>query len=97
MQSNREAKDKYIFCSGFKNAPAGLRFDINHGPDIALPQLLMYMASLQMAKYGMAYHSPKEDLYCFIGKTIKKTQEILLEFYNQMSQRINRERKWNWI
>jgi hypothetical protein len=47
------------------------------------------MVSLQMAKYGMAYHSPKEDLYCFIGKNNKKnTRDLarILQPYESKNQ-----------
>jgi hypothetical protein len=91
----REAKDKYIY-SNFKNTLAELHSDlINYGPDIALRKLLMSMISLEIAKsIGIDYHTSTEELYYFMRKNDQETHEILLEFINQLYQRMtNRERK----
>jgi hypothetical protein len=91
----REAKDKYIY-SNFKNTLAELHSDlINYGPDITLRKLLLSMISLEIAKnIGIDYHASTEELYYFMRKNDQETDENLLEFINQLYQRISgRERK----
>jgi hypothetical protein len=91
----RDAKDKYIY-SNFKNTLAELHSDlINHGPDITLRKLLLSMISLEIAKnIGIDYHASTEELYYFMRKNDQETHENLLEFINQLYQRmVNRERK----
>lgn len=91
----REAKDKYIH-SNFKNTLAELHSDIiNYGPDITLRRLLLSMISLEIAKnIGIDHHASTEELYYFMRKNDKETNENLLEFINQLYQRIiNREIK----
>jgi hypothetical protein len=91
----RDAKDKYIY-SNFKNTLAELHSDlINYGPDITLRKLLLSMISLEIAKnIGIDYHASTEELYYFMRKNDQETHENLLEFINQLYQRIiSRERK----
>jgi hypothetical protein len=91
----RDAKDKYIY-SNFKNSLAELHSDlINHGPNITLRKLLLSMISLEIAKnIGIDYHASTEELYYFMRKNDQETHENLLEFINQLYQRmVNRERK----
>lgn len=91
----REAKDKYIY-SNFKNTLAELHSDlVNYGPDIALRKLLLSMISLEIAKnIGIDYHASTEELYYFMRKNDEETHNNLLEFINQLYQRmVNRERK----
>jgi hypothetical protein len=91
----REAKDKYIY-SNFKNTLAELHSDlINYGPDITLRKLLLSMISLEIAKnIGIDYHASTEELYYFMRKNDQETHDNLLEFINQLYQRIiSRESK----
>jgi hypothetical protein len=91
----REAKDKYIY-SNFKNTLVELHSDlVNYGPDIALRKLLLSMISLEIAKnIGIDYHASTEELYYFMRKNDEETHNNLLEFINQLYQRmVNRERK----
>jgi hypothetical protein len=91
----REAKDRYIY-SNFKNTLAELHSDIvNYGPDIALRKLLLSVISLEIAKnIGIDHHASTEELYYFMRKNERETQENLLEFINQLYQRIvNMKRK----
>ena len=85
----REAKDKYI-RSNFKNTLAEMHSDIiNYGPDIALRRLLLSMISLEIAKNtGIDHHASTEELYYFMRKNDKETNGNLLEFINQLYQRI---------
>jgi hypothetical protein len=91
----REAKDKYIY-SNFKNTLAELHSDlINYGSDIVLRKLLLSTISLEIAKnIGIDYHTSTEELYYFMRKNDQNTHESLIEFINQLYQRMsNRERK----
>jgi hypothetical protein len=91
----REAKDKYLY-SNFKNTLAELHSDlVNYGPDITLRKLLLSMISLEIAKnIGIDYHASTEELYYFMRKNDEETHNNLLEFINQLYQRmVNRERK----
>ncbi len=85
----REAKDKYIY-SNFKNTLAELHSDlVNYGPDITLRKLLMSMISLEIAKnIGIDYHASTEELYYFMRKNDQETRKSLLEFVNQLYQRM---------
>jgi hypothetical protein len=53
------------------------------------------MISLEIAKnIGIDYHASTEELYYFMRKNDQETHENLLEFINQLYQRmVNRERK----
>jgi len=85
----REAKDKYIY-SNFKNTIAELHSDvINHGPDVTLRKLLMSLISLEIAKnIGIDYHASTEELYHFMRRNHRETNNELLVFINQLYQRI---------
>jgi hypothetical protein len=85
----RESKDKYIY-SNLKNTLAELHADVlNYGPDIALRHLLISMISLEIAKnLGIDYHASTEELYYFMRKNEKETQDILMEFMDKLYQRI---------
>jgi hypothetical protein len=85
----RESKDKYIY-SNLKNTLAELHADVlNYGPDIALRHLIMSMISLEIAKnLGIDYHASTEELYYFMRKNEKETQDILMEFMDKLYQRI---------
>ena len=85
----REAKDKYIF-SNFKNTLAELHSDlISYGPDIVLRKLLLTMISLEIAKnIGIDHHASTEELYYFMRKNEIESDGNLMEFINQLYQRI---------
>lgn len=85
----REAKDKYIF-SNFKNTLAELHSDlISHGPDIVLRKLLLTMISLEIAKnIGIDHHASTEELYYFMRKNELESDGNIMEFVNQLYQRI---------
>ena len=85
----REAKDKYIF-SNFKNTLAELHSDlISHGPDIVLRKLLLTMISLETAKnIGIDHHASTEELYYFMRKNELESDGNIMEFINQLYQRI---------
>ncbi len=85
----REAKDKYLH-SNFKNTLEELHSDlVNYGPDITLRKLLMSMISLEIAKnIGIDYHASTEELYYFMRKNDQETHKTLLEFVNQLYQRM---------
>lgn len=85
----RESKDKYIY-SNFKNTLSELHSDvINYGPDIFLRRLLLSMISLEIAKNtGIDYHASTEELYYFMRKNDQETHKNLIEFINQLYQRI---------
>jgi hypothetical protein len=91
----REAKDKYLY-SNFKNTLAELHSDlVNYGPDITLRKLLLSMISLEIAKnIGIDYHASTEELYYFMRKNDEETHNNLLEFINQLYQRmVNKENR----
>lgn len=85
----REAKDKYIF-SNFKNTLAELHSDlISHGPDIVLRKLLLTVISLEIAKnIGIDHHASTEELYYFMRKNELESDGNIMEFINQLYQRI---------
>jgi hypothetical protein len=60
-----------------------------------LRKLLLSMISLEIAKnIGIDYHASTEELYYFMRKNDEETHNNLLEFINQLYQRmVNRERK----
>ena len=90
----REAKDKYI-SSNFKNTLSELHSDIiRYGPDIVLRKLLLSMISLEMAKnIGIDHHASTEELYYFMRHNELETDGSMLEFINQLYQRIINKRK----
>ena len=85
----RQAKDRYIF-SNFKNTLAELHSDlISYGPDIVLRKLLLTMISLEIAKnIGIDNHASTEELYYFMRKNEIESDGNLMEFINQLYQRI---------
>ena len=89
---NRDAKDAYIY-SNFKNTLAELHSDlINYGPNIVLRKLLMSMISLEIAKnIGIDYHASTEELYYFMRKNDDETGSKLVEFMNQLYQRVDKK------
>ena len=94
MQLKPEKQKTNIF--NFKNTLAELHSDlVNYGPDITLRKLLLSMISLEIAKkIGIDYHASTEELYYFMRKNDEETHNNLLEFINQLYQRmVNRERK----
>ncbi len=92
----RETKDKYI-QSNFKNTLSEFHSDlVNYGPDILLRKLLMSMISLEIAKnIGIDHHASTEELYYFMRKNDEETHQNLLEFINQLYERVvsSREHK----
>jgi len=90
----REAKDRYI-SSNFKNTLSELHSDIiRYGPDIVLRKLLLSMISLEMAKnIGIDHHASTEELYYFMRHNELETDGYMLEFINQLYQRIINKRK----
>ncbi len=95
MQLKVEKQDKYIY-SNFKNTLVELHSDIvNYGSDIALRKLLLSMIPLEITKnIGIDHHTSPEELYYFMRKIDNETHENLLEFINQLYQRmVNREWK----
>ena len=89
-----EAKDKYI-SSNFKNTLSELHSDIiRYGPDIVLRKLLLSMISLEMAKnIGIDHHASTEELYYFMRHNELETDGYMLEFIDQLYQRIINKRK----
>lgn len=85
----RKTKDKYI-VSNFKNTLAELHSDlISHGPDIVLRKLLLTMISLEIAKnIGIDHHASTEELYYFMRKNELESDGNIMEFVNQLYQRI---------
>jgi formylmethanofuran dehydrogenase subunit E-like metal-binding protein len=89
----REAKDKYIY-SNFKNTLAELHGDmVNYGPGVVLRKLLLSMISLELAKnIGIDHHASTEELYYFMRKNDRETQETLQAFVDNLYERIKPQR-----
>jgi hypothetical protein len=60
-----------------------------------LRKLLLSMISLEIAKnIGIDYHASTEELYYFMRKNDEETHNNLLEFINQLYQRmVNKENR----
>jgi hypothetical protein len=88
----REAKDKYI-DSNFKNLLAELSSDlINYGTDTVLRRLLVSNIALEIAQnIGIDYHAATEELYYYMRKNDRQTQEGILEFINGLYKRVHRK------
>lgn len=95
---NRDAKDAYIY-SNFKDTLAELHSGlINYGSDIVVRKLLISMISLEIAKnIGVDSHASTEELYYFMRKNDDETGSKLIEFINQLYQRVNKNNGKNNI
>ena len=88
---SRDAKDRYI-DSNFKNVLVELHSDlINYGSDIVLRKFLMSSIALEIAQnIGIDYHAATEELYYYMRKNERQTDESIIEFIDSFYNRIKR-------
>jgi hypothetical protein len=89
---SRDAKDRYI-DSNFKNLLAELSSDlINYGSDVVLRKLLISSMALEIAQnLGIDYHAATEELYYYIRKNERQTNESIIAFIDGFYKRIRKD------
>lgn len=65
---------------------------INYGTDTVLRRLLVSNIALEIAQnIGIDYHAATEELYYYMRKNDRQTQEGILEFINGLYKRLHRK------